>query len=280
MTDNALAVRDKRIQTRMELNKQAGYGLEKANKAQLNIIFLLCQRYGLDPVTDITLFQGRPFITIDGRLRLLRKHPEYRGYTCRPLGAPEKEMWGYAADDVVVECTIRTTSYGEISARGKCNPKEGQPVGKLHPVELAEKRAIARAERAAFGMDTVLDDDEVSTTTVTLVQERDDPVKIAADSARYAEIFPPNYDEDSSSTSDATAPPEPDVVSEPPAAGSATGGSGLGDALQRNSNLYLDAMWVGIKKIGHLRADENWNADQIEAANVELGRRISEQPAA
>lgn len=200
---------DRQIKQRMELNKRAGYGLEKATPTQLNIIFLLCQRYRLDPVEDITLFENRPFITLPGRLNLLRQHPDYRGYSCRPLSRPEKEAWGYEPDDIVIEATVRTANWGEISARGKVarteidaalqraeqNNRRPAPIG-VHPVEIAEKRAIARAERAAFGQSMVLDDDQIDDAVRTVVEERTDPEKVAQDAARYREIYGSDDDAD------------------------------------------------------------------------------------
>ena len=199
-TGAALAVRaysSKELEQRIRLNQKAGYGLERANQATLNIVFLMCQRYGLDPVSDVTLFEGRPFITIDGRLRLLRAHPEYRGYTCRPLTRAEKPDWGYEPDDIVIECTVRTTTWGEISARGKVSAAEVKaareraessgkrpaPIG-VHPVEIAEKRAIARAERAAFGQDVLPDEDEAR----IVIEERNTPEVQAQRAATYDAI--------------------------------------------------------------------------------------------
>lgn len=201
MTDAALAVRDysdSQIKQRITLNQKAGYGLEKATAAQLNIVFLLCQRYDLDPVEDLTLYEGRPWITVSGRLRLLRRHPEYRGFDCRPLSKDEKEAWGYAVDDIVVEATVRTERWGDIRARGKVSAAEMQaarsraqesgrraaPIA-IHPVEIAEKRAIGRAERAAFGQDAILDEDQVDEAIRTVVTERNDPERIKRNSAEY-----------------------------------------------------------------------------------------------
>jgi len=196
----ALATRglsEKQLRTRIEL-AQRSFGLQGANQTQLNVVYLLCQRWDLDPLTDITLFEGQPFVTIDGRLRLLRRHPEYRGYQCRPLSVDEKQAWGYDTADIVVECLIRTTTWGEISARGKVaavevqvardraerSGKRSAPIG-VHPVEIAEKRAIARAERAAFGQDQVLDEEEA----LTIIEERNEPAKLARDAAAYDRIY-------------------------------------------------------------------------------------------
>jgi len=180
----ALALSDKQIRTRLEVAKQPGYGLEEASSAQLNLIYLLCQRYRLDPLFHITLYRGRPWVTIDGRIELAKRHPEYRGFRTRPLTKDEKAAWDYRPDDLVVECTISTKSWGDISSRGKVTAAErgkNTPVGS-NPQEMAEKRAIARAARLAFGQSAYLDEDEAE-------QERNDPERVARNAKRYDEIF-------------------------------------------------------------------------------------------
>src|SRR5262249_14372650 len=149
-------------------------------------IFLLAQRYDLDVVTDITLFQGRPWITLDGRLRMLRRHPDFRGVKTRPFSAAEKADWGYQADDLVVEATVSTARWGAVVARGKVSADEmrrNTPTG-THPTEMAEKRAIARAARLAFGQD-VPDEEDVQ----GQIAERTRPEVVQANAKRYDEIF-------------------------------------------------------------------------------------------
>jgi len=182
----ALALSDKQIRTRLEVAKQPGYGLEEASSAQLNLIYLLCQRYRLDPLFHITLYRAKPFVTIDGRIELAKRHPEYRGFRTRPLTKEEKAAWDYRPDDLVVECTISTNSWGDITSRGKVTAQERQkntPVGS-NPQEMAEKRAIARAARLAFGQSAYLDEDEAE-------QEQllKDPQRQAQLAKRYDEIY-------------------------------------------------------------------------------------------
>lgn len=200
----AMAVRtltDVQIQQRMKLNAAARFGLQDATPAQLNVVFLLAQRWGLDPVMELTLYEGRPFITLDGRLQLARRNPDYRGYRTRALSRSEREDWGYEPEDIVVECTVLTHEHGEITERGcvrraeiesarKRSSESGKrsaPVGIYGP-EIAEARAIKRATRAAFGQD-IPDEDEA----LQVIQEqRNDPVRQAALAAKYEEIYPPD----------------------------------------------------------------------------------------
>jgi hypothetical protein len=194
---------DQQIRTRLDAAKSTkGYGLESASVEQINMVFLLAQHYDVDPAVDITLYQGRPWFTIDGRVRLMRRHPQYRGYRTRPLPQDEKLLWGYKPDELVVECTIQTRDWGEITARGKVTAAERQkstPTG-THPQEMAEKRAIARASRMAFGQD-VPDEDDAG----IVIEERSNPERIVANAAEYNRIFP----EASEPVEVAALPPQP-----------------------------------------------------------------------
>jgi hypothetical protein len=182
------ALSDKQLRTRLQVARQPGFGLDGATGEQLHLIYQLCQRYRLDPLLHITLFRDRPFTTIDGRIELAKRHPEYRGFRTRPLNKDEKAAWDYKADDLVVECTITTKSWGDITSRGKVSAVERQknsPLG-TNPQEMAEKRAIARTSRLAFGQSAYLDDDDL---------EQDDPQEQARLAQRYTEIFSEEEDE-------------------------------------------------------------------------------------
>jgi hypothetical protein len=177
---------DDQIRRRLKAAATPGFGLDGATPEQLQLVYLLSIHYDVDPITDLTLFRDRPFFTIDGRVRLMRRHPQYRGYTTRPLSGAEKEAWGYKPEEIVVECTIRTAEWGEITARGKVDPSEfsRQPVARSYPQEMAEKRAIARTSRLAFGQAVPNEDDVLG-----VIEERDNPELIAANAKKYAEIF-------------------------------------------------------------------------------------------
>jgi len=189
------------LERRIRLNQESGWGLEKGTKPQLNMLILYCQRHELLPGDDVTLYEGRPWITVDGRVKLLRRNhkDEYRGFTQRPLSADEKVEWGWSPKDIVVETTIRTVTYGDIKGYGRVSQaeKEGvsiqgvrhNPVARFQPVEMAMKRSLARAERFAFGTESLVDDEEVEDTARTVIEERSDPDLVAAQAARYDEIF-------------------------------------------------------------------------------------------
>jgi len=188
---------DEQLRLRIKIARSAGYGLEGASAEQLHIVYLLAQRYRLDPLIHITLYRGRPWVTIDGRAELARRHPQFRGLSTEPLSKEQKLAWGYREDDLVVQCTVHTRDWGDITARGKVTADEMRakaPTGS-HPSEMAEKRAIARAARLAFGQSAYLDEDEVE-------DDRQDQAKL---SARYKEIFVDQEEEQATSQARAAA---------------------------------------------------------------------------
>lgn len=281
---------DQQIRTRLNAANKPGFGLEKATPDQLNMIYLLAKHYDVDPSIDITLFRDQPFFTIDGRVRIMRRHPQYAGYRTRPLTKDEKDAWGYKPDEIVVECTIRTRDWGDIVARGKVSPDEfnRQPVARSHPQEMAEKRAIARASRMAFGQD-VPDEDEVAHLVVERV--RPTPAQLAAGAAQYDRIMG-NEDDgtqyfDQPQTRPA-APPEQGA--RPPAGGTpapaepagTTDQAELSDApesatdaaLERNAELQATARELGVKGLGQFKANAAWSAQKVDRANTELEARV------
>ena len=82
------------IGRRIDLNAKSGWGLEKGTPPQLNMLALYCQKHHLLPGDDVTLYEGRPWITIDGRVKLMRRNPDYRGYTTKGCEARREGTTG------------------------------------------------------------------------------------------------------------------------------------------------------------------------------------------
>ena len=206
-TNMSLAEIDRRI----DLNKKSGWGLERGTQAQLNLLALYCQKHHLLPGDDVTLYEGKPWITIDGRVKLMRRNKDYRGHTLRPLTPADKQLWGYEKDDIVIEGSIYINGYpqpiqahGRVAHAERMGQGEGRknPVARTHPVEMATKRALSRAERMAFGTESYVDDDDLDEAVQTVIEERNDPVRRAAGAAKYVEVY--GTDDD--------AKPEPERV--------------------------------------------------------------------
>lgn len=266
------------VKRRIEMNKAARYGLETATSAQLNIIYTLALRWGLDPVTDLTLYQGRPFITIEGHLRLLRKHPEYRGFAQRPLSESEKELWGYDPTDVVVETCVRTATWGDIVQRGlvtraeidqaraaaERSGKAAAPVA-THYVALAEKRSLARAHRAAFGQD-VPDDETIDQELEDERARRTDVREVEQLANQYVQIF---------GTDDQPDPPSapPPHQPAPSSAGEPASPPSRSQLWQENRELVARALELGVAGVPptlHTRSTD----DVIVTANEDLRARV------
>lgn len=182
---NPPALTDQQLRRRLQVAHSKGFGLADASPEQLEQVYLLCQRYRLDPELHLTLFRGRPWVTIDGRVELAKRNPDYLDFRTRPLTKDEKDAWDYARDDLVVECTIRCRSGASFVANGKVTAAErkGNTPAATHPQEMAVKRAFARTARLAFGQSAYLDEDDF------LQDDEEEPERQAQLSKRYGEIF-------------------------------------------------------------------------------------------
>jgi|SRR5262245_167338 len=278
---------DKEIERRIELNRQGRFGLETATREQLNIVWLLCRRWHLDPITDITLYQGHPWITLDGHLRLMREHPDFRGCRQQPLSEQEKLDGGWAKDDIVWATDITTARWGVITQWGKVtrveindaraqaekSGKRSAPVG-TSPVEIAQKRSLARAHKFAFGQD-MPSEEEVEREVAEEAERRTDPRRTADAAAEYDRIWgsadPPLPAPPSSQEAVAQEPEAQEVAlqqppSEPEAARFAAW------ALNRSLSEQASRLKIAARVLRNSATTE-----QIDAANAELGAQIEHE---
>jgi len=204
------ALTDQQLRRRLQVAHSKGFGLQDATNEQLEQVYLLCQRYRLDPELHLTLYRGRPWVTIDGRVELAKRNPDYLDFRTRPLTKDEKDAWDYARDDLVVECTIRCRSGATFQANGKVTAAErkGQTPAATHPQEMAVKRAFARTARLAFGQSAYLDDDDLEQ------EQRDDPEQQKRLAARYTEIFDADEPPSKPANAAANAVPEAERAAE------------------------------------------------------------------
>jgi hypothetical protein len=270
---------DRQLRARLEIARGKGFTLEGATREQLNMVYLVAQRYALDPLTHVGLFQGKPWYTLDGRIYLARRHPQFRGLKTRPLTSDEKAAWGYRSDDLVVECTMHTKDWGDITARGKVTAAErskNTPTGS-HPQEMAEKRAIARASRLAFGLE-IPDETDAEVADA----ERNEARKLGADNERYTEIFgsdenhsPYELEPAGSTSAQELTEPEPSstVAAAPPPRPSPPSDTPLVDKYARNRELIKRARELGVSGFDPLKLGQT--DDVVDAANLDLEDRIA-----
>lgn len=111
--------------------------------------------YGLDPIAgELILYQGRPYVTIDGRVRKAQENAAYDGLECNPATDDERKAFRCGEDEHLwiarvwrKDRRLPFVGYGRAAGKGDRNP-----VSQTYAQEMAQKRAKARALRDAFAM--------------------------------------------------------------------------------------------------------------------------------
>ena len=114
--------------------------------------------YGFDPVMgELIIYQGRPFVSIDGRYRKARETGNLDGVTTRPATKQEREDWSipegdyfFRSDVKVKGMSLPLTGWGRVRA-AESQGKGFKPID-TNPQRMAEKRAEAQALRKAFSI--------------------------------------------------------------------------------------------------------------------------------
>jgi hypothetical protein len=125
-----------------------------ANPVMQRMIARIAIAYGLDPLMgELIPYQGKPYVTIEGRLRKAQEHEDYRGLECRPATQEEREAFRCGPNDHLWRCEVYRADWPKpVIGWGRVRSDEGSPVAKQHPQLMAEKRAKARALRDAFSI--------------------------------------------------------------------------------------------------------------------------------
>mgnify|MGYP001615035598 CR=1 FL=1 len=137
---------------------------DKADQAQLALIAKAALAYGLDPLLqELILYQGKPFITIDGRRRLDANAGHHPSIRFRILTTEEKEFYVEAGalnpGDLAHVCVLTTEHGNTVEAFGRVLAKQRDMNQKganhlptvQYTIEMSQKRAEARARRMAYG---------------------------------------------------------------------------------------------------------------------------------
>lgn len=125
--------------------------LEKKLLAQVAI------SYGFDPLMgEVSIYQGRPYVSIDGRYRAAQETGKLNGVNTRPSTKQEREDWKIPDGDYFfcAEVFVKGADYpfigwGRVYQPETVGGKGFTPVEK-NPQRMAEKRAEAQALRKAF----------------------------------------------------------------------------------------------------------------------------------
>ncbi len=147
-----MVMNDQQMLQRIELARfpQQLTLMEKKMLAQVAIT------YGFDPLMgEVTIYQGRPFVSIDGRYRKAQETGQLDGVETRPATKQERTDWQIPDGDYFFRSEIYVKGAGHpFTAWGRVRAIETKGSEKLpvvnNPQRMAEKRAEAQALRKAF----------------------------------------------------------------------------------------------------------------------------------
>lgn len=121
------------------------------------LLAVACLTYGFDPIMhELTIFQGNPFVSVDGRYRKAQETGMLDGMECRPATSEERKAWEIPEGDKFfrAECYRKDASHpfvgwGRVLAKEMAKANEFTPLA-TNPQRMAEKRAEVQALRKAF----------------------------------------------------------------------------------------------------------------------------------
>lgn len=113
--------------------------------------------YGFDPLMgEVSIYQGRPYVSIDGRYRKAQETGRLDGVETRPANKQERADWGipegdyfYRSEVYVKGASRPFVGWGRVYGAETLGGKGFKPVEK-NPQRMAEKRAEGQALRKAF----------------------------------------------------------------------------------------------------------------------------------
>ena len=114
--------------------------------------------YGFDPLMgELTIFQGRPYVSIDGRYRKAQETGKFDGVSSRPATEAERKEWSIPDGDYFFRAEVQVkgaafpfVGWGRVLARE--TQGQGFKPTESNPQRMAEKRAEAQALRKAFSI--------------------------------------------------------------------------------------------------------------------------------
>lgn len=122
---------------------------------------MLAINYGFDPAMgEMTIYQGRPYISIDGRYRKAQETGKLAGVNTVPATPEEYKAWKIPEEDYFFKAVVKKrengnvdeyTGWGRVRA-AETHGKGFRPV-ESNPQRMAEKRAESQALRKAFHID-------------------------------------------------------------------------------------------------------------------------------
>ena len=120
--------------------------------------------YGLDPLMgELTIYQGRPYVSIDGRYRKAQETGRLAGVETRPATKAERVAWDIPDGDFFMRTEVWVkdverpfVAWGRVRKKETEALKDPAKAGfrplETNPQRMAEKRAEGQALRKAFSI--------------------------------------------------------------------------------------------------------------------------------
>jgi hypothetical protein len=152
----------------MERVKMGPKFVQDLTPAEQEKLGLLASFYGFDAAMgEMTIYQGRPYISIDGRYRKAQETGKLAGVNTIPATAAERKAWEIPDGDYFFKAIVKVrdgdnisefTGWGRVFAAETKPGSKNDPNSKYKPIQsnpqrMAEKRAEAQALRKAFHID-------------------------------------------------------------------------------------------------------------------------------
>jgi hypothetical protein len=130
---------------------------QEMNLQEKKLLAQVAITYGFDPLMgEVTLYQGRPFVSIDGRYRKAQETGMLDGISTVPASKDEREAWQIPEGDYFFRAelwlkgsTRPIVGWGRVRKQETTGGKGYKPI-ETNPQRMAEKRAEAQALRKGF----------------------------------------------------------------------------------------------------------------------------------
>ena len=136
------------------LKHRGGLFPQDLTEAQAATLARLSLLYGLDPLfEELTVLQGKVYLTLKGAMRFANDHPKFRGIECAPATPAERTAFRARDDEELWVARVhRSDRDVPTVAYGRASATDDQPVARRWTQEMASKRARHRALRDAFSL--------------------------------------------------------------------------------------------------------------------------------
>jgi hypothetical protein len=163
---------------------------------------------------EIMLYQGKPYLTIDGRIRIAHRSGLLNGIDAGPASSMEVSRYGVKEGEHLWKCLIwKRGAARPFTGWGHVRNTDRNPVSKSHPQEMAKKRAKYDALRLAFPPN-----EELTPLHEQYIQEAEELAK-SHTVANLAAVTDGNYYDDPDAAPDDRSVLGEEIAAAPPRAG-------------------------------------------------------------